>query len=539
MRIFCYLFTATLLLLSCKTQEKASQTVATTKAKSSDFREFRVLDSEYINRTSVFKDYQQQIADFKNMDQYNDLILEKSIPELQQAVYDGELSYKTLTLFYLNRIYNYDRNNKKSLNTVISLNPDALKQAIDYDLRIQENKRENIPFSPYTIMGMPVLLKDNINTAGMPTTAGAAALQYNQTNDARLVSHLKENGAVILGKANLSEWAYYFCGDCPSGYSAIGGQTLNPYGRRTMDTGGSSSGSGASIAANFAVAAVGSETAGSILSPSSQHSLVGYKPTVGSISGTGVVPISSYLDTAGPMTKSVVDNAILMQAMQTMDVVNQEMIKDLQNASVKGKRFGVFPAFKSNPLYVSAIEKMQELGATIIELEERDLSLDGFIKLLNADMKRDLPSYFIGQAAPKYSDWDVQKVMDWNKTNDSLKTMPYGQRLFQGIIDETPVNDSEFYAFKTDLTTRAQDYYFFYTQTHNLDGFLSINNYSAAGAAIAMFPAMTVPMGYDEKGQPYGLTFIAPNEEDTLLYYWAAAYENATKHRKIPSNYKN
>ncbi len=538
MRIFYSLVVICLVFYSCKTQEKATQTT-TTKAKSSDFREFKVLDSKYITRESVFKAYTAEIPEFEKMDQYNDLIVEKSIPELQQAVYDGILSYKTITLFYLSRIYKYDRNNKKSLNTVISLNPKALEDAHSFDLRMEELKRENSSFSPYTLMGMPILLKDNINTSGMPTTAGAAALIKNQTGDANLVRNLIENDAIILGKANLSEWAYYFCGDCPSGYSAVGGQTLNPYGRRTMDTGGSSSGSGASVAANFAVAAVGSETAGSILSPSSQHSLVGYKPTVGSISGSGVVPISSYLDTAGPMAKSVIDNAILMQAMQTMDVVNQEMIKKLETASLKGKRFGVFPAFKSNPLYVNAIQKMEELGATMIELEEKQLSLDGFIKLLNADMKRDLPSYFLGQAASPYRNWDVKKVMEWNRTNDSLKTMPYGQRLFQGIIEEPAIDDGEFYTFKTDMTTRAQDYYYYYTQTHNLDGFVSINNYSAAGAAIAMFPAMTVPMGYDEKGQPYGLTFIAPSEEDSLLYYWAAAYENATRHRNIPENYND
>ena len=147
----------------------------------------------------------------------------------------------------------------------------------------------------------------------MPTTTGAFALENNKnTEDAFIVTKLKENGALILGKANLSEWAYYFCSGCPVGYSAIGGQTLNPYGRKIFETGGSSSGSGVTVAANFAVAAVGTETSGSILSPSSQNSVVGLKPTIGLLSRTGIVPISSTLDTPGPLTKSVTDNAIFL-----------------------------------------------------------------------------------------------------------------------------------------------------------------------------------------------------------------------------------
>src|SRR5690606_23680601 len=194
-------------------------------------------------------------------------------------------------------------------NSVISLNPKVIEQAKQKDKEFK-NKRLKHP-----IFGMPILLKDNINTADMPTTAGAVVFQNNQTDDAFIVKQLKDKGALILGKANLSEWAYFFCGECPSGYSAIGGQTLNPYGRRVIDTGGSSSGSGVSVAANFCAAAIGSETAGSILSPASQNSVVGLKPTVGLLSRSGIVPISSTLDTPGPITKNVMDNAIVLDAM--------------------------------------------------------------------------------------------------------------------------------------------------------------------------------------------------------------------------------
>src|SRR5690606_185306 len=249
-----------------------------------------------------------------------------------------------------------------------------------------------------------VLLKDNINTANMPTTAGAIALQNNQTEDAFIVTKLKENGALILGKANLSEWAYFFCGDCPSGYSAVGGQTLNPYGRKILDTGGSSSGSAVAVAANFAPVAVGSETSGSILSPSSQNSLVGLKPTVGVLSRGGIVPISSTLDTPGPITKSVIDNAILLSAMTGKDVddfasnLNKNSSNDfytsLSEAPLKGKRFGAIKALMEDSLYVAAVNDLKKAGAEVIEYEAEDISLPNFLRLLNLDMKKDLPEYF-------------------------------------------------------------------------------------------------------------------------------------------------
>src|SRR5690606_7558497 len=228
-----------------------------------DFREFKVLDSKFINLDDLWKPFEKDLQNFTEA-QYNSLkplILEQDIPTLQRHIQSGKLTYETLTKFYLYRIKLFDRDNELSLNSVISLNPKVIEQARQKDKEFK-NKRLKHP-----IFGMPILLKDNINTADMPTTAGAVAFQNNQTDDAFIVKQLKDKGALILGKANLSEWAYFFCGECPSGYSAIGGQTLNPYGRRVIDTAGSRSGSGVSVAANFCAAAIGSETAGSILSP--------------------------------------------------------------------------------------------------------------------------------------------------------------------------------------------------------------------------------------------------------------------------------
>src|SRR5690606_43490 len=185
------------------------------------------------------------------------------------------------------RIRKYESDNSFALNAIIALNPDVVEQARQKD---REGAQAEAEFSLY---GMPILLKDNINTHNMPTTAGAIALAENTTGNAFIVERLLEAGALILGKVNLSEWAYYFCDGCPLGYSAVGGQTLNPYGRKIFESGGSSSGSAVAVAANYAVAAVGTETAGSILSPSSKNAVVGLKPTIGLLSRTGIVPISS------------------------------------------------------------------------------------------------------------------------------------------------------------------------------------------------------------------------------------------------------
>ncbi len=209
------------------------------------------------------------------------------------------------------------------LNSIIAINPDAVSEA-----RKRDKNRSD---GDHPIYGMPVLLKDNIGMQGLPVTAGAAALANNMAADAFITERIKEKGGIILGKTNLSEWANYLSSACPNGYSAVGGQSLNPYGRRKLDTGGSSSGSGTAMAANYAAAAVGTETSGSILSPSSANSLVGLKPTVGLLSRAGIVPLSGTLDTPGPMTRTMTDNAILLSALSgedSTDIVTKENPKN-------------------------------------------------------------------------------------------------------------------------------------------------------------------------------------------------------------------
>jgi amidase len=526
---------------SCKNSEENSPiAIPQDLSAENDFREFKVLDSKYINKADLWNPFEKDLADFTE-DDYNNLkplVLEQDIPTLQNYIKEGKLSYEKLTKFYLYRIRKFDRENSISLNSVISINPDVINEAIEAD-------NTEFEVEPHTIFGMPILLKDNINTSGIPTTAGAVALENNMVNDAFIVERLKEKGAIILGKSNLSEWAYFFCGDCPSGYSAIGGQTLNPYGRRTIDTGGSSSGSGVAVASNFCVAAVGSETSGSILSPSSANSVVGLKPTIGLLSRSGIVPISSTLDTPGPMTKNVIDNAILLEAMLGFDKSDSKSIntdekpigfeKSLDINSLKGKRFGAFKRLLEDTLYVNALAVLKQQGAEVIEIDEEEIGLPNFRRLLNLDMKKDLPEYITHFADKSVPVKTVEDVIAFNN-QDSIKRAPYGQRLFEGIVADESTEET-FLAIKDTLRANGRLFFDMPMKANSLDGFLSINNYHAGYAAVAEYPAITVPMGYRDNGQPRGLTFIStPLSEETLLQ-WAFAYEQKSKMRIAPNNY--
>ncbi|SEQ57739.1 amidase [Hyunsoonleella jejuensis] len=537
-------FLLTILIFNCKNTKSEEKTTTADSDLSAistkDFREFKVLDSKYIDIKALWQPFEKELESFTE-DTYNSLkplILEQNIPTIQGHIVEGKLTYEKLVKFYLYRIRKYDRENELSLNSVISLNPNVIKKAREAD-----NTRFEI--APHAIFGMPILLKDNINTASMPTTAGAVALQNNNTEDAFILAQLKQQGAIILGKANLSEWAYFFCGDCPSGYSAIGGQTLNPYGRRIMDTGGSSSGSGVAVSANFAVAAIGSETSGSILSPSSQNSVVGLKPTIGLVSRSGIVPISSTLDTAGPMAKNVIDTAILLDAIFGFDEKDSKSINpkwhntyysdNLKTDNLEGKRFGAPKRLLEDSLYAQAINDLKSKGAIIIEIEEEKVGLPDFLRLLNLDMKVDLPTYLSNYAGKGITVSSVQDVIDFNE-KDSLNTMPYGQKLFKGIVADS-ATEEEFQKIKSTLKTNGKTYFDTPFKAHNLDGFLSINNYHAGFAAVAEYPAITVPMGYSEDGTPKGLTFISKPLSEKKLLHWSYIYEQATKRRVAPKNY--
>jgi len=502
--------------------------------------QLKLIQSKYLDMNEVFKPFEEDLAYFSEKD-YNNFapyILEQDIPSIQESVENGILSYEKIVLFYLYRIRKFESNNQRALHSIISLNPTIVEEAREKD--------KNRPYdTSYSLFGLPILLKDNINTKGMPTTAGAFALkENNNTDDAFIVKKLEESGALILGKANLSEWAYYFCSGCPVGYSAIGGQTLNPYGRKVFETGGSSAGSGVSVAANYAVAAVGTETSGSILSPSSKNSVVGLKPTIGLLSRTGIVPISSTLDTPGPMTKSVVDNAIFLAAMTGEDSEdsitknndkNINYLKDLTKSKLKGKRFGVIKRLLSDSIYSIAVNKIKEAGGEIIEFDPPQINLNGFRTLLSVDMKNDLPNYFENYADSTISITSVKDVIKLN-LQDSLKRAPYGQQLFDGIVSDT-TSVIAFQKIKQQLHENGVTYFKTPMDSLNLDAILSINNYHAGFAAVAKYPCLTVPMGYQNSGEPISLTFITSSFQEQKLLQLGYAFEQLTKVRKLPEGY--
>ena len=500
--------------------------------------QFKLFQSKYLDMNAIFKPFETDLEYFseENYTALKPFILEQDIPTLQKNIKAGNISYEKLTLFYLYRIRKFESDSTKSLNSIISLNPNVLKEARARD----KNKKEN---TKYSIYGMPVLLKDNINTSNMPTTAGAFVLADNTAiKDAFIVERLRKKGALILGKVNLSEWAYYFCVGCPLGYSAIGGQTLNPYSRGEFETGGSSAGSGVAVAANFAVAAVGTETSGSITSPSSLNSVVGLKPTIGVFSRTGIVPISSTLDTPGPMTKNIIDNAIFMNAMRGFDqtdAASKELAVDyFKNGfkqKLKGRRLGVIKSLLTDSIYLATVGKLKRAGAELIEITPPEVALNGFLTLLNIDMKNDLPKYLAADADKRIEVTSVKDIVAFN-LKDSLLRAPYGQQLFEGIVeDKTTLAALEI--IKTNLTNSGRKY-FQALKNDDLEAILSINNYHSGFAAVANYPTLTVPMGYKNSGEPISLTFIGTPLSERKLLEIGYAFEQLTKVRKMPKNYQ-
>jgi amidase len=501
---------------------------------------FKLIQSRVLDKNAIWKNVAAQISNFSEEDyqKLKPLVLEQDIPTIQSHIQDGSLTYETLTQWYLYRIVKYENNKNEYLNNIIAINPEAVNEARKRD--------KNKSSQDHPIYGMPILLKDNINFEGLPTTAGTELLKNNDAADAFIVKRIKEKGGIILGKANLSEWANFLCLECPNGYSAVGGQTLNPYGRKKFDTGGSSSGSASSVAANYAAAAVGTETSGSILSPSSSNSIVGLKPTTGLLSRSGIVPLSSTLDTPGPMTKNVIDSAILVSVMtgeDSADPVTENSPKDnkkyweeLQTASLKGVRFGVNKTFLKDSIYKLNVAKIVALGGIAIEFEPAKVDLEGFGTLLNADMRIDLPNYLKQYSSKELTLRTVSDIVAYNK-QDSLDKIPYGQGRFEKILD-TNLSTKELAELRVKLHDAGVKIFEQTMTDHQLDVILSINNWNAGEAAAANYPCLTVPMGYNATGQPIGITFISrPFQEDMLLKI-GYAFEQATTARKLPKDYK-
>ena len=498
--------------------------------------QFKRIQSISNDKNKLINGFEREIFNFleNEYDLTKELVHEKSIPEIQQSVIDGKLTYYKLSLFYLTRIYLIEFDKESYLNSIISINKNILREAKNKD----KIKNTNI----YSLHGIPILLKDNIGFKGLPTTAGAHSLKNNFTDDASIVKQLKDSGALILGKTNLSEWANYFCYGCPNGYSAMGGQTLHPYGRKILDTGGSSSGSGVSTTSNLAAASLGSETSGSILSPSSANSLVGMKPTIGNVSRAGIVPISSTLDTAGPMTKFVIDNILIYNAINDFDPLDDYSVENYDiriNEVVENKleeyTIGYYKSFyERDSLYKNAIDFLIEEGVKLQAIDAPQIRLEGFAKILDEDMRYDLRSYLFFYGSKNLKVEDISSIVKYNEM-DSLERAPYGQGIFKKIIQDTmTINDFE--DLKFELMNKGNEFFDIPMNKYNLDAVLSINNYHAGYAAMAHNPCLTVPMKLRENNEPAGLTIIGKSFQEQKLYEIGYFFEKKYKGRIPPKN---
>ncbi|MBM6616350.1 amidase family protein [Bacillus suaedaesalsae] len=473
-------------------------------------------------------------------------ILEVSIDEIQTAMEAEEITAKELVLLYLDRIASFNKNGI-SINAVLEVNPDVLQiaEALDTERKISG------PRGP--MHGIPVLLKDNIDTGDkLHTSAGSLALKNSYASqDSSIAELLREAGAIILGKTNMTEWANFMAEDMPTGYSSRGGQVLNPYGPGKFEVGGSSSGSGAAIAANFATVAIGTETSGSILSPASRNSLVGIKPTVGLISRTGIIPIAHTQDTAGPMTRTVKDAAILLNAITGKDdtdpatfknMIDYDYTEFLVQDGLQGKRIGIardryfdYLSDEEKSCMEEAIAVLKEKGATIIDSVEIPSTKEKWdYNVLVYEFKTDLNAY-LQNVDPRIGIQSLADVIRFNNKNADA-TLKYGQKvLLESEATSGTLTEPEY------INSLEQDQYLSTEQgidytlhEHNLDAIVFPNNYGAGIPAKAGYPSITVPAGYSSDNGPVGITFTGTAFTEPVLIEIAYAYEQATKVRKPP-----
>ena len=479
---------------------------------------------------------------------------ETSITALQEALKSGQLTSKKITSHYLQRIQAIDKKGPK-LHAVIELNPDALNIAENLD---QERKAGKIR-GP--LHGIPILLKDNINTGDkMQTTAGALALAGNKAaSDAFITSKLREAGAIILGKTNLSEWANYRSTTSSSGWSGRGGQTKNPY-VLTRTPSGSSSGSGAAVSANLCVVAVGTETNGSVIAPSSNCGIVGMKPTIGLVSRSGIIPISATQDTAGPMARNVTDAAILLGVLAgkdandpvTKNAVAQDYTQFLKKDALKGKRIGIEKSFlqgaqiQTIAVFKEAIATMEKAGATIVEIELlKEFSSYGAASsiVLRYEFKEGVNQYLATSNATVRTLKDViafnkangmpffqQELLEMSEATTGLSTKEYTDAVAKstsfGIVIDRIMRENQ-------LDAIAATSYGPSVVTDIINGDKGSSFYFSAPAALAGYPHITVPMGQIHE-MPVGLSFIASAFQEGALFGFAYAYEQASKKRREP-----
>jgi amidase len=495
-----------------------------------------------------------------------------TIPQLEALMNSHRINAVTLTDFYLHRI----RQLNPDLHAVITVSPTAHADALAADAARRSGDHR-------PLLGIPIIVKDNIDTTGMPTTAGSWALAGSTPADAFIAQRLKQAGAIIIAKANLSEWANFRSAPSSSGWSGIGGQTHMPY---VLDRNpcGSSSGSGVAAAADLAVAAVGTETDGSIVCPSGANGDVGIKPTLGLWSRAGVVPISANQDTAGPIARNVTDAAALLGAatgVDTNDAATAAQVghaftdytQFLNDHALQGKRIGVWrngtladPALVgpvANPLLANVIAALQAQGATIVDPTEIDLSATANeLGALLCEFKTDIATYlqtYVHGTNPVTHAVYPQTLADliaFDTAHPDLEG-PWNDVIFQ-LADATNGRDADCARLRAETTPPVQAAIDGLMTTNHLDAIIGLTNNpawpnnanpdegdlgghfeyfisSSSAGAVAGYPDITVPAGYDA-GLPMGVTFIGRRWDEPKLVGLAYDYEQAT-HIRVPPQF--
>src|SRR5215216_2823613 len=487
---------------------------------------------------------------------------EVTITDLQQGLQSGKYTSRELVEKYSDRITDVDKKGP-GLYSVIEMNPDAERIAVALD----RERKEKGPRSP--LHGIPILIKDNIDTQDrMMTTAGSLALTGSKPlRDAFIAQKLREAGAVILGKTNLSEWANFSSTKSSSGWSGRGGQTRNPYVLERNPC-GSSSGSGVAVAANLCAAAIGTETDGSVVCPSSANSLVGIKPTVGLVSRSGIIPISHSQDTAGPMTRTVRDAALILNALAGVDQRDEatnasrgravtDYTQFLDKDGLRGMRLGVARKFfgfsdRVDKLMNDLLAEMKRLGAVLVDPADIPTTGkfdDSEFEVLLYEFKADLNAYLagLGPQAPVRS---LKDVIEFNEKNRDREMPYFGQDIMTKAEAKGPLNSKAYLQAlrKNHLLTRAKGIDLVMNK-NRLDAMIAptggppwptdwangdhfTGGYSSA-SAVAGYPHITVPAGY-VFGLPVGISFFGGAFSEPKLIKIAYAFEQATKARRTP-----
>ncbi|PKM96288.1 MAG: amidase [Firmicutes bacterium HGW-Firmicutes-1] len=459
-----------------------------------------------------------------------------NILELQEQMQIGTLSATKLTQYYIDRIHQYDH----LYNSVFEINSDALSIALELDEERRERGRRSL------LHGIPILLKDNINAdfdGKLRTTAGALILENLYANyDATIVKKLKEAGAIIIGKTNLTEFANIITDHMPAGFSTLGGQVKNPYGN--FDVGGSSSGSGVAIAMDFCTVAIGTETSGSIIDPASCNGIIGVKPTVGVASRYGIIPISWTQDVPGPMSRNIIDAAIVLDIMKGEDHWDASTqlkhslpnyLHSLEGASLIGVKLGLpqgefIKNVKTEKLemFYKAVAKFEELGATVIEVKINNSPHNINKDVLFYEFPIALKKYFesLGEIAPVKT---LEEIVQFNNENTQVRA-PYGQTIFERCLALQKDYEEKYQQALSDSIKYGKELEAVIDQS-NLDALLFVGSEGVGIAAKAGYPSVTLPGGYAKENEPVGITLTGKSfTEDKLLGY-ANTFEKHQQYR--------